>query len=364
MSNRLRQGILLASAVAIIVVGIVVLILVGTDISDTTKIGFIMTGSTDNIGWNGMHFSGASYASEKLGVELLVKENVPEESESCAEAIHQLAEEGAQMIILSSYGYPSVTKDVIDSYTDIAFYSISTDHPTKNNTSYFGRMYQARYLSGIIAGLTTESNSIGYVAAMPNSEVNRGINAFTLGVRSVNPDAVVHVSWTNSWDDPIAETNATRALIENTGADLVTYHQNQHNVAITADSMGVYSIGYNQSVEGLSDKHLTCAVWNWESMYYQIIHEYLQGNGNQTKHYWFGIETGVIGLSEFSPKVSDKAVTAVENAKAELIAGKNIFSGQIYDNNGVLRCDTDESISDDTLTNNMNWFVDGVNIYG
>ncbi len=361
--HRLRQGILILSAVAVLVAVIIIIAMSDYKAKESFKVGLIITGKTTDSGWNGAHYNGVVDACGKLGTVLTVKENVTEGDGSCADAIHELVKEGAKMIILSSYSYPAEAKDVIDSYPDIAFYGISSEYTSANLTSYFGRMYQARYLAGIIAGMQTKSGSVGYVAAMSNSEVNRGINAFALGVRSVNPAATVYVSWTGSWDDSEKETAAANRLIADKGADVVTYHQNQHYTAQAADKAGVYSIGYNQTAEGLSDKYLTAAVWDWASLYYQIIREYVQGQPNSVERHWFGIESGAVGLSELSPLVSDDAKQAVEAAKSKLGSIDDVFSGIIYDSNGGLRCGEEEFLSDETLLSNMNWFVEGVEIY-
>ena len=315
---RFRQSFLLVLAGLVLIIIIALISLTGSQNKPLHSIGLIMTGETDDGGWNSAHYKGVISACEKLGTSVIIKENVDEGSGECAEAIHELVKEGAGMIILSSYSYSSETKEVIDSYPNIAFYAISSEYYAENITSYFGRMYQARYLAGIIAGLQTKSNAIGYVAAMPNSEVNRGINAFTLGARSVNPDATVYVHWTNAWEDEVKETAAAEALINNKAADVLTYHQNKHYTARVADKAGVYSIGYNEEAEGLSDKYLTAAVWNWDALYYQIIREYVQGQPNAVERRWFTIDSGTVGLSEFSPLVNDAALQAVAEAKNRL----------------------------------------------
>ena len=362
-NNKKRQWLLLASAAVVLVIIIIILIVVGMDFRSTTRIGLIMTGNASDSGWNGMHYSGVKVACEKLGTELVLKENIPEDTELCTMAIDELVADGVQMVMLSSYGYPEIAAEAIDKYTDVVFYGIYSGGGSENMSSYFGRMYQARYLSGIVAAKQSATGSIGYVAAMSNNEVNRGINAFTLGVRSVSPDAEVHVIWTNSWDDAEAEKAAVERLVNDFGADVIAYHQNQSNAAEAADSLGVCSIGYNQTVTGLSDKYLTAAIWNWDSLYYEIIREYIQGKGNSVKHHWFGIEKGVVGLAEYSPLVSEETKQAVEKAENALISGEAVFSGDIFDNNGNRRCAEGESISDSILLEKMDWFVNGVVIH-
>lgn len=358
-----RYMLLIAAAVLLIII-IVSIFTINWKKEDKVKIGLILTGATTDEGWNGMHYQGVSSACKELGVELIVKENVAEGSGQCEIAIDELVKEDVGMIILSSYAYPEEVQETVQKYPQVSFYGISAEYGAENMTSYFGRMYQARYLAGIVAGMKTENNVIGYVAAMPNSEVNRGINAFTLGVKSVNPDATVNVVWTNEWENEEKESEAVDVLINELGADVLTYHQNQHYVAQKADEAGVYSIGYNAVAQGLSEKYLTAAVWDWNALYYQMIREYLQGKGNSVERHWFSLDTGVVALAECSELVDEETLQKIESAKQEMASGRQIFSGVIYDNNGTLQCDEGESISDEMLLKKMDWFVDGVVIYG
>ncbi len=360
MSKKRRQALLIVLAAAVLAgIAAVVLFLNKNDDSHKAKVGYIMTGKADESGWNGMNYKGIEAVCSKFELELVLKENILENTGMCAEAVSELAEDGAELIILSSYGYPSEVRTLIEQYPDIAFYGNSADYYSENMSSYFGRMYQARYLSGIIAGMVTESNKIGYVAAMANDEVNRGINAFTLGVRRVNPEAEVTVEWTGNWDDEENAVIAAEKLIRE-GADLLTYHQNKDYVAAAADKAGIYSIGYNEAVEGLSEKYLTAAVWDWEQLYGDIVRDFMQGKANARQHHWCGIETGAVTLSEFSPLVTDEIKSEIERAREEIISGNDVFSGEIYDNRGNLMCSADEAISDTALMGSFDWYVNGV----
>ncbi len=327
------------------------------------KVGFIMSGSITEQGWNGMHYAGINEAADELGVELIVKENVLEFSGECGLKIKELAEEGAQMIVLGSYGYSKEVYELLNDYPDIVFYANSSEYHNYNLTSYFVRMYQARYLAGIVAGLRTKSGNIGYVAAMANNEVNRGINAFTLGVRAVNPEARVIVKWTGAWDDESAEKTAVEKLVSEKNIDIVTYHQNQPNVIWAAEMAQIESIGYHVAVENVSDRMLTSVVCDWKITYEELIKEFLQGEGNSKENYWIGLEKGVIGLSEYSSIVTGEEKAAVDAAKTMILSGKDVFSGLIKDNNGNVRCNEDEIISDEMLLEHMDWFVEGVEIY-
>ncbi len=363
--NRINKKkiLIIIGALCVVISIFVVIALIGKEENKTTKIGFIMSGSKDESGWNGMHYEGIKSACDKQGVELLIKENVKEFTGECNKAIDELADEGAEMIVLSSYNYSVEVTDQVKEYKDIVFYVNSSEFSDINMTSYFVRMYQARYLAGITAGMKTESNTIGYVAAMENSEVNRGINAFTLGVKSVNPDAEVVVMWTGEWDNAQKEKTAARTLIEQEKADVLTYHQNQPNVVMVAEEEGIYSIGYHEAMEDCSDKYIGTVMCNWQIVYEELLREFLVGKGNIKDNYWIGLEVDAVKLSLYSNDFSNEIVQKIEEAKEEILSGDEIFSGIIYDNRGELRCGEKEAISDEILLEHMDWFVEGVRIY-
>ena len=365
MNNDKKKMVWVAVSSLCILVGIVlVIVLTGREKQeDTVKIGFVMSGAMEETGWNGRHYAGVKAACDRFGVELLVRENVAEFSGQCNTAIEELAKENTGMIILSSYGYSEEVRELVKEYPGIVFYVNSSEYHDVNMTSYFARMYQARYLAGLVAGMKTESRTIGYVAAMNNNEVNRGINAFTLGVKRANPEAKVVVAWTGEWDNREKELAAANALITERGADVVTYHQNQPNVIDATEEAGVFSIGYHETLEGRSDKYLTSVVCNWELVYEEILREYLVGKGNIKDNYWIGLEADAVGLSVYSAGITEDIAAAVEQAKVELLSGKDVFSGVIYDTDGILRCDEKEFISDEILLEQMDWFVEGIDFY-
>ncbi len=327
------------------------------------RAGLIMTGSRNDVGWNARHYEGAAAACREFGVELMLEENIGEGTGECVEAAERLVDAGAELVMLSSYGYSEDLMGFIKSNPNVSFYSISPEHHTDNLSTYFCRMYQARYLSGMIAGLQTETGKIGYVAAMPNNEVNRGISAFTLGARSVNPEVSVIVCWTNSWDDEAAETRLTNSLIENTNVDILTCHQNQPYVVKAADKAGIDCIGYNEVTEGLSDHFLTAVVSDWSHVYKTLVRRFLQGNANKEDNIWLGIEEGAVNLSDYSARVTEDSIQLVKYAKTRILEGHEVFSGEIYDCNGVKRCGEGETISDERLLSDFDWYVDGVEFY-
>ena len=358
-----KKIILLVSGILVLVFTVLFILNFDKKDSRELKVGFIITGEINEFGWNGMHYKGIAQACEEQNAVLLVKENVLEGTGGCVEAVEELIKEGAELIILTSFAYVGEAKDVMAANPEIKFYGNDYNIEADNLTSYFARIYQARYLSGIVAGMTTKTNRIGYVAAMPTSEVNRGINAFTLGAQSVNPAVKVYVTYTGEWDNAEKEKSVTQDLIRDKQIDLVTYHQNRANVIDAAEEAGIYSIGYHLKKENTSDKYLTVVACDWAMTYQEVLRQYQQdvkAHGNIT---WIGLEKGVVGLTDYSASVSEEAKSAVEQAKQEIIYGKDVFSGLIYDNEGNVRCQKDEMISDDEIMKHMDWLVDGVELY-
>ena len=361
--DKKNKMIMACIATCVFIVILLIIVMTGkVEQQDRNKVGFIMSGSVDEEGWNGMHYKAIEKACKELDVELEVKENIREFTGECKDAIKELADNGANMIVLSSYGYSEEVKDVVKEYPEIVFYGNSSEYHEDNMTSYFVRMYQARYLSGILAGMRTESNRIGYVAAMSNNEVNRGISAFTLGVRRVNPEAKVIVAWTGEWDDRKAEEDAAWCLLGEQ-VDVMTYHQNQTYVSAVADAAGIASIGYHQMLENGSEQHMTAVICNWECVYEELIRSFLRGKGNEVDNYWIGLQEEAVGLAGYSEGVSKEEQEAIEKAKTEILSGKDVFSGVIYDTEGTLRCDETEIISDEILLEHFEWFAEGVEFY-
>ncbi len=325
------------------------------------KIGFIILGDVREAGWNGSHYQGIRAACKQLGLTLVYRDQVAENSGQCPEAIRELAGENVGMIFLCSYAYASEVKDMLPEYRDIAFATNSGDARVRNLTACFVRMYQGRYLAGILAGMKTKTGTVGYVAAIPNCEVCRGLNAFTMGMKTVNPDARVVVAWTGDWANPEVEREKARRLIQEAGADILTYHQDEKAVPDAAEEAGVDFIGYNEVLSGYSEHNLTSVICHWNIFYEDILRRYLKGELASIRNNWIGMERDAVGLSAFSSRVTREERSFLRQERQRLGSGKEpIFSGVIYDREGNLRCREGEAISDEALLNDMNWLVRGV----
>ncbi len=362
-NKKYRKLLLVAGAVVIVLIFFLLTSFGREQKRKQEKVGFVLSGGATEEGWNGMHYRGIKAACDEAEIDLLVSENVAEFSGQCEMAVRELTDAGCQLLILSSYGYAKEIHHIAEEYPDRAFYVNSSEYHAKNMTSYFVKMYQARYLAGIIAGMMTENNQVGYVAAMSNNEVNRGISAFTLGVKRVNPEAEVVVTFTGAWDDEKKEKSAAEKLIYEEKVDVITFHQNQSYVVEVAEQAGIYSIGYHETTQDFSDKYLTEVKCDWSLVYRELVQAFLKGHANSSENFWIGMDTGAVGLGELSEKVPKKVEAEVKKAMEEILNGKEIFSGEIYDVTGKLQCGEDELISDERLLEQFDWLVEGVRIY-
>lgn len=358
--GRWFRVLFIAVTVVIISAVLILILSANTESQPPVRVGIVLSGYRNEPGWNGSNYAGVLSACSSAQCELEVCENVPESEQECVSAVSTLAKNGCNIIFLSSYGYAEYADKLIRMYPRVKFFASGTPENNDNITFYFGRLYEARYLAGIIAGLTTKTHVIGYVAAMPNSEVNRGINAFALGARSVDPDARIAVRFTGSWDDREKELASVDAL-EALSADVIAYQQNKENVPEACESKGIDFIGCYELTGDYSEHYLTSVDCSWEKIYGEVLRDFLNRRGG-FGGYWYGIEDEAVSLTEYSENVSVRARYEVMFAINRINAGRRIFSGEIYDNTGILRCGSGEALSDITLIRGMDWYVRGVEI--
>ena len=326
--------------------------------AEDLKVGFIYVGPVGDGGFTYMHDL-ARQEVEAMGVETVYLENVPEGAE-CGEAIDNLVDEGCNVIFSTSYGHMESTAAAAEEYPDVIFFHCSGYKMNDTNFgNYFGRMYEVRYLTGIAAGYATETDKIGYVAAVGIPEVIRGINAFALGVRSVNPDATVQVVWTNTWYDPAVEKAAAEGLLD-AGCDVIAEHQDTPEPVSAAAEAGAYSVGYHSPMAQYGgDKYLTGAVWDLSIYYTAAIQSIIDGT-YAPESYWGGIEDGIVLLEDYGPGISDEAITAIDTAKAAIVDGSlQVFSGPIKGQDGTVMVQEGQTLTDDEMLSMM-WFVEGV----
>jgi len=322
------------------------------------KVAFVYVGPVGDGGWSYSHDQGRKEL-EKTGIKTAFVEAVPEGAEA-ERVITQFASEGYNIVFTTSYGYMDTTIDVAKKFPNVIFGHCSGEKRATNVFTYFGRIYQPMYLEGIIGGKMTKANKIGYVAPHPIPEVIRHIDAFTIGARSVNPNANVHVVWTGAWYDPAKEKEAATALID-AGCDIIATEGDSPAAAQAAEAKGLFSFGYNSDAKNYAPKSvLTSAVWDWGIIYKDVIARYKRGTKNWEKlDYWDGMETGTAKLTPLSDLIP-KDVQKLVNEKAALFKEEdNVFAGPIKDQDGTLKVNKGSTLTDKEIWD-ISWFVEGV----
>lgn len=330
-------------------------------------VGFIYVGPRDDYGYNQAHSEGAKAVAALPGVKVREEERVPETVDVQKTMESMINLDGAKLLFPTSFGYfdPHILK-LAEKYPDVTFLhcgGMYTEgkHP-KNVGSYFGYIDEAEYVAGIVAGLTTKTNKVGFIAAKPIPQVLRNINAYTLGARSVNPKLTLTVIFTGDWSLPVKEAEAANSLVDQ-GADVLTAHVDSPKVIMeTAERRGVFATGYHADQAKLAPKgYLTGAEWNWAVVYKDYIDKVKTGTP------WAhlvrgGFKEGFVKMSPYGAAVSDDTRKKADEAKAKLTAGGfAIFKGPLKDNKGgeVIAAGAEQGQTDIVLEK-MNYLVDGV----
>jgi len=303
-------------------------------------VGFVYVGSRGDYGYNQAHAEGAKALTALPGVKVREEENVPETVAVQKTMESMINLDGAKLLFPTSFGYfdPHILT-MAAKYPDVTFLhcgGLYTEgkHP-KNVGSYFGYIDEAQYVAGTVAGLTTKSNKLGFIAAKPIPQVLRNINAYTLGALSVNPAVTLSVIFTGDWSLPVKEAEAANSLIDQ-GADVLTSHVDSPKVIVeTAERRGAFSTGYHASQAALAPKgYLTGAEWNWEKIYTDYVTKVKEGKP------WDhlvrgGLKEGYVKLSPYGEAVSADTRKKADEAKAGLAAGTLvIFKGPLQSNTG------------------------------
>lgn len=355
---------------------------------DQLKIGVIHIGDpADGSGYSYTHDLGIQGMQKNLGLsdDQIVRQLNISDSDTTAirNAIEDCIAQGCNVIFGTSYGYMDTMEALANEHPDVIF-SHGTGYKSNgsNLNNYFGRIYQARYLAGIAAGLKTKTNKIGYVSAYGTelAETCSGINAFALGVQSVNPDAVVYVKELKSWFDPANETAYAEALI-NMGCDVISQHCDTANPQIAAEKAGVFGCGYNSDMTKDAPKaHLTATIWNWDVYYTEAVQAVIDGKWVEFGNYYKGVKEGLCDVSPLSANCVPGTQEKIDAVKALYNDGSwDVFTGvklSFDENNNVIKTDAalkdntgkeivpagGPSVEDSVITGSMNYFVEGVEV--
>ena len=350
----------------------------GTDNADTEggtgitrediKVGVLhISDPAEGSGYSYTHDLGIQGMQENLGLsddQVVRKLNVADDDpEAIKAAIRECVDEGCNIIFTTSWGYMEPTAEMAEQYPDV-YFSHGTGYMSNgtNFNNYFGRIYQARYLSGIVAGMNTTTNKIGYVAAQDssNSEVTGGIDAFAMGVYAVNPDAVIYVKVTNSWYDPEAEKAATETLL-NMNCDVMAQHCDTPYPQTLAQDNGLYGVGYNSDMSKETPDSCLCSViWNWSAYYTSAVESVMDGTWDGS-NYFGGMSEGLVDITNLADFCAEGTQEKVDEARAAILSGSfNVFDGVIETNDGSTVGAEGSTLDDATITGGINWYFKNV----
>jgi basic membrane protein A and related proteins len=346
----------------------------GTDTTSgkSLTIGFIYVGAKDDFGYNQAHAEGAAGIAKLPGIKIVEQANVPETNEVQEAMRSMIEQDGATVIFPTSFGYfdPHVLK-MAEQFPDVQFLhcgGLYQDgvHP-KNIGTYFGYIDEAQYVAGIVAGQTSKTGKLGFIAAKPIPQVLRNINSFTLGARSVNPKVTTQVIFTGDWAEPVKEAESANSMADQ-GIDVLTSHVDSPKVIVeTAEKRGIFSSGYHASQASLAPKgFLTGAEWDWTNVYTKYVQMIQEGkttkDGSIPHLVRGGFKEGFLKLTPFGTAVNETAKKDAEAAKAKFMEGTMvIYKGELKDNKSKVIIPKDKELVQTAIElEKMDWLVDGV----
>jgi len=304
------------------------LFLFSTAYAAPVKVGFVYVGPVGDHGWTYMHEQGRLQLVEKFGdkVETVYIESVPEGPDA-ARVIREMASNGTDIIFATSFGYMEQMVKVAKEFPNVKF-EHATGYKTAENLSvYSSKFYQGRYIQGVIAGHMSKTGKAGYIASFPIPEVVRGINAFYLGAKSVNPDFDIDVVWVNSWYDPVKEGNAAKVLISE-GADIITQHTDSPAALQVAQQQGVYAFGQASNMYQFAPKaQLTAIIDDWSPYYIKRVGQVIDGTWKKSDT-WGDMKSGMVKMAPYTNMPDNIALIAKDTEKKVMNGDIKPFNGK------------------------------------
>ena len=323
------------------------------------SIGLILASSKDAPGWPREMSQGLQKACNEHDYNLYIEDNVNSTDNSLAQVTEKLQQKGVRKIFLANPGYQHDLEAIARKYPQIDFYANSVGETVSDRMfNYSVRYYEVRYLAGMLAGLHSRTGVVGYMAPFPALETRRDINAFALGVQKARPDARILVAWTGQWISPEKENKALY-ILKHEGADVVTYFAASQHPAQEAAALGLDYIDFHSAGRNLPAHCLATLETDWSAVYNKLLH--INIHKTTGRNYWQGLLDDVINL-RLAPNLSPREEALVLRARQELLQGYPVFSGNIMDRDGIVRCRAGEVIANNDLREKMDWLVKGVEI--
>ncbi len=328
---------------------------------DKLKIGFVYPSPIADVGWSAELNAGRLAIEEHFGdrVETFFVENVPEGPDA-ARIINQMAAQGAEMIMLGSFGYMNDGIKLAEQRPDLTFIHASGYLLADNFSNFQSRNYESSYLVGMAAADVTKTNTVGIVAAYAIPEVVGMINGFTLGVQAVNPDVTVKVVWLNSWFDPPKAQESARALMAQDSDVIYSLYQDTPSVVTVAEEEEVWVINTSSDMKEYAPNWLLASqIADWSSFFIESAQATIDGTF-KGQAFWGGMADNTVDVKSWATSISAETMAKIEAADAAIRAGEfHPLTGPVVDQDGTERLAAGEVIDDKSMAG-IDWLVAGV----
>ncbi|SER08275.1 nucleoside-binding protein [Faunimonas pinastri] len=331
----------------------------GSFAADKLKVGFVYVGPHNDGGFSERHDIGRQDVEKAFGdkVETNYVESVAEGPDA-ERVIERLARQGDKLIFTTSFGFMDATLNTAKRFPNVKFEHATGFKTAKNMGVYNARFYEGRYVAGVIAGKMTKTNVIGYLGSFPIPEVVQGIDAFTMGARSVNPNVKTKVVWVNTWFDPGKEADGAKALFDQ-GIDVLMQHTDSPAPLQVAAQRGGFGFGEaNDMIKFAPKNQLSAVIDNWGPYYVKATQSVLDGTW-KSEAVWGGFDSGMVQMAPFTNMPDDVAKVAQETVDKIKSHQLNPFAGPIKKQDGSVAVAEGQTLSDKDLTG-LNWYVEGV----
>ncbi|RDL45749.1 BMP family ABC transporter substrate-binding protein [Marinomonas piezotolerans] len=327
---------------------------------DPFKVGFVYVGPVGDLGWSYEHDRGRKELEEYFGdkVETTYVENVPEGADA-ERVITQLAKAGNDLIFTTSFGFMNPTIKVAKRFPKVTFEHATGYKRAKNVGTYVLRTYEGRYVSGVAAGMLTETDTIGYIGSFPIPEVIRDIDSAFMGAKSVNPNVKMKIVWVNSWYDPGKETDAANALMDQ-GVDVLLQHTDSPAPLIAAEKRGARAVGQASDQSQFAPKaHIFSVRDDWAPYYISVVEAVMNGT-YKPSDYWGGFQEDMLSLASINDNLPDDVRAKIDETYEKINSGEfHPFTGPITDNKGNVVVPEGHTLTDQELAQ-VNWYVEGI----
>jgi basic membrane protein A and related proteins len=327
------------------------------------KVAFVYAKDIKSSSWTYSQEMGRHHVNNIFGENISTSfaDHVPETPEAY-DTLKQLAEEGYDVVFVTSPAMINATLKAALEFTNTKFLNCSETHTFKHVNTYFGRIYEPRFLAGIAAGSVTKSNLLGYVGTSPIPGVINGINSFALGAKMVNPAVRVRVEWLNSWDDWAGAVTASENLTK-MGADIISHHDTLSNREFSSE-YGVYSVLNGIDGDGKANEYIAAPVWNWGIFYEKMLRSLMNsawkpfGTEQKVINFWWGMDSGIVDFfysKRLVPRETQKLLDFLKNMIVNDVF--HPFTGPIFSQDGTLMVKNDQLATREQIVG-MDWFAD------